>query len=91
MYVAVAVASIQGKSRFRVAEDESRNSTVAGGGMLVFNENSGILPSLKILREWCPCLTNKKSISDIESYLCFCHIKVKPSTFTYFSSFLLMT
>ena len=40
MYVAVAVASIQGKSRFTVAEGESRNSTVAVGGMLVFNKNS---------------------------------------------------
>ena len=40
MYVAVAVGNIQGKSRFTVAEDESRISTVAVGGMLVFNENS---------------------------------------------------
>ena len=40
LYVAVAVASIQGKSRFTVAEGESRNSTVAVGGMLVFNKNS---------------------------------------------------
>ena len=39
MYVVVAVASIQGKSRFTVAEGESRNSTVAIGGMLVFNKN----------------------------------------------------
>ena len=28
MYVAVAVGNIQGKSRFTVAEGESRNSTV---------------------------------------------------------------
>ena len=39
MYVAVAVDSIQGKSRFIVAEGESRNSTVAVDGMLVFNKN----------------------------------------------------
>ena len=37
MYVAVAVGSTQGKSRFTVAERESRNSTVAVGGMLVSN------------------------------------------------------
>ena len=35
-----AVGSIQGKSRFTVAIGESRNSTVAVGGMLVFNKNS---------------------------------------------------
>ena len=40
MYVAVAVGSIQRKSRFTVAEGESRNSTVVVGGMLVFNKNS---------------------------------------------------
>ena len=40
MYVAVAVGNIQGKSRFTVAEGESRNSTVAEGGMLVSNKNS---------------------------------------------------
>ena len=40
MYVAVAVGSIQGKSRFTVAEGKSRNSTVAVGGILVFNKNS---------------------------------------------------
>ena len=40
MYVAVAVGSLQGKSRFTVAEGESRNSIVAEGGMLVSNKNS---------------------------------------------------
>ena len=40
MYVAVALGSIQGKSRFTVAEGESRNFTVAEGAMLVFNKNS---------------------------------------------------
>ena len=40
MYVAVAVASIQGKSRFKVAEGESRNSKVAEGRMLESNKNS---------------------------------------------------
>ena len=40
MYVAAAVSSIQGKSRFGVAEGESMNSTVAEGGMLVFIKNS---------------------------------------------------
>ena len=40
MYVAVAVGNIHGKSRFTVVEGESRNSTVAVGGMLVFNKNS---------------------------------------------------
>ena len=40
MYVAVAVGSIQGKSRFTVADSESRNSTVAVCGMLVFSKNS---------------------------------------------------
>ena len=39
MYVAVAVGSIQEKSRFAVAEGESKNSTVAEGGMLVCNKN----------------------------------------------------
>ena len=39
MYVTVAVGSIQGKSRFTVAEGKSRNFTVAVGGMLVFNKN----------------------------------------------------
>ena len=38
MYVAVPVGSIQGNSRFTVAEGESRNYTVAGGGMLVSNK-----------------------------------------------------
>ena len=41
MYVAVVVGSIQGNSRFTVVViGESRNSTVAVGGMLVFNKNS---------------------------------------------------
>ena len=40
MYVAVAVGSIQGKSRFTVAEGEWSNSTMAEGGMLVSNKNS---------------------------------------------------
>ena len=40
MYVAVAVGSMQGKTRFTVAEGESRNSTLAEGGMLVSNKNS---------------------------------------------------
>ena len=40
MYVAVAVGGIQEKSRFTVVEGELRNSTVAVGGMLVFNKNS---------------------------------------------------
>ena len=40
MYGAVAVGTIQGKSRFTVAEGESRNSTVAESGMLVSNMNS---------------------------------------------------
>ena len=40
MYVAVEEGSIQGKSRFTVAEVESRNSTVAEGEMLVSNRNS---------------------------------------------------
>ena len=40
MYVAVVVGNIHGKSRFIVVEGESKNSTVAEGGMLVFNKNS---------------------------------------------------
>ena len=40
MYVAVALGNLWGKSRFIVAEDESRNSTVAEGGMLVSNKSS---------------------------------------------------
>ena len=40
MYVSVAVGRIQGKSIFAVTEGESRNSTVAVGGTLVFNKNS---------------------------------------------------
>ena len=39
----MAVDSIQGKSRFTVAEGESRNSTVAVSGMLVSNKNSAII------------------------------------------------
>ena len=38
MYATVAVGSIQGKSRFTVAEGKSRNSTE--GGMLISNKNS---------------------------------------------------
>ena len=34
MYVIVTVGNIQGKSRFTVAESESRNSTVAEGRIL---------------------------------------------------------
>ena len=40
MYVAMAVGSIQGKSRFTVTVTASMNFTVAVGGMLVFNKNS---------------------------------------------------
>ena len=40
MYVAVAVSDVQGKRRFTVAEDESRNSTMAEGGVMVLNKNS---------------------------------------------------
>ena len=40
MYVAVAVSSIQEKSRFTVAKGESRNLTMAEGRMLVSNNNS---------------------------------------------------
>ena len=40
MYVAVAVGSILGKSRFTVAEGELRNSTMAEGGMLVYTKCS---------------------------------------------------
>ena len=40
MYVAVTAGVIQGKSRFTVAEGESRNSTVAEGGMLASNKGS---------------------------------------------------
>ena len=36
----MAVGSIQGKSRFTVAEGELRNSTVAEGKMLVSNKSS---------------------------------------------------
>ena len=36
----MAVGNIQGKSRFTVAEGESKNSTVAEDGMLVSNKNS---------------------------------------------------
>ena len=42
MYVVVAVASIQEKSRFTVAEGESRTFTVAVDGVLVFNKNNVI-------------------------------------------------
>ena len=35
-----AVGYIQGKSKFTVAEGESRNVTVAESGMLVSNKNS---------------------------------------------------
>ena len=37
---AVSVGSIQQKSRFTVAESESRNSAVAEGGILVSDKNS---------------------------------------------------
>ena len=40
MFVAVAAVNIQGKSRFKVEEGESRHSTVAEGEMLVTNKNS---------------------------------------------------
>ena len=40
MYVTVALGSIQGNSRFTVAQGESRNSTVAEDGTLVFNKKS---------------------------------------------------
>ena len=40
MYVAMAVGHIEEKSRFTVAEGESRNSTVAEGGMLASNKGS---------------------------------------------------
>ena len=40
MYVAMAVGSIQGKSRLTMVEAESRNSTVVEGGMLVSHKNS---------------------------------------------------
>ena len=40
MYVAVAVGSMQGKTRFTVAEGESRNSTLTEGGILVSSKNS---------------------------------------------------
>ena len=40
MHVAVAVGNIQGNTRFSVAEDQSRSSTVAEGGILVSKENS---------------------------------------------------
>ena len=40
MCVPVAVGYMQGKSRAIVAEGESKNSTVAEGGMLVSNKNS---------------------------------------------------
>ena len=40
MHVAVAVGNIQGKTRFTLAEGESRNSTVAEDRMLVSNKNS---------------------------------------------------
>ena len=36
----MVVGNIQGKRRFTVAEGESRNSTVAEGGMLVSNKSS---------------------------------------------------
>ena len=36
----MAIGSIQGKNKFIVAKGESRNSTVAVGGMLVFNKKS---------------------------------------------------
>ena len=40
IYVAVVVGSIQGKSRFPVAEGQSRNSTVELGERLVSDKNS---------------------------------------------------
>ena len=40
MYVAVAIGSTQEKSRFTVAEGESRNSTVIESGMLVSKKDS---------------------------------------------------
>ena len=40
MYVAVAESNIQGNNRFTMAEGESKNSTVAEGGILVSDKNS---------------------------------------------------
>ena len=52
MYIAVAVGNIQAKSRFTVAEGESRNSTVAEGGIVLkgrwdiswFKNPQGVMP-----------------------------------------------
>ena len=94
MYVAVAVGSMQGKSRFTVTDGESRNTAVAEGGILLFNKNSvkqhvGYELVKKSSGRAAPCLTNQ-IFSYIESYLCFCHTNDKPCIFTYSSSFLLM-
>ena len=56
MYVAVAVGSIQVRSRFTVAEGELRSSIVAEEWCYKVGR---ILDGLKILSEWCPCLTNQ--------------------------------
>ena len=40
MYAAVALGSIQGNNRFTVPGGESKNSTVAEGGISVYNKNN---------------------------------------------------
>lgn len=40
VYVTIVVGSTQGKSRFTVAEDELKNSTLVEGGILLSDKNS---------------------------------------------------
>lgn len=40
MYVTIVVSSTQGKSRFTVAEDELKNSTLVEGGIFLSDKNS---------------------------------------------------
>ena len=76
MYVALAVASVQGKSRVTVTEGQSRNYAVAEGGTLVSNKiiiKNEILAALKMLRELCPCPTKQIYFSYIELFMILSH------------------
>ena len=85
MYDAMAVGSIQGKSRSTVAEGEFRNSTLAKNGILVSNKNSVKKGRCDIGWFKSPHRVvplPKQPNLHIESYSCFCHAKAKPCIFT---------
>ena len=85
MYDAMAVGSIQGKSRSTVAEGEFRNSALAKNGILVSNKNSVKKGRCDIGWFKSPHRVvplPKQPNLHIESYSCFCHAKAEPCIFT---------